>query len=172
MTSEHSDMQGAASDPFAYMYPFEFVLLVTFRKNGIGVPTAMWFAHERGNIYMVTSRTAGEIKRIRNNAWVLLASRDSMGKMLGPRIEALAHELPPARHASANASLARKYGAQYETIPSSEAVEEDEETFIEIEPIQKHRVTGTRRLPDSNADSKTGSEPQKPAYPGGQHSLH
>ncbi len=46
--------------PFAYLSPYEFVLLTTFRKSGVGVPTAMWFAHEQGKLYMVTGRTRGK----------------------------------------------------------------------------------------------------------------
>ena len=43
--------------------------------------------------------------------------------------------------------------AKYKVISSSEAEVEDEETFIEIEPVQTQHITGTRQLPDSNADS-------------------
>ena len=90
-------------NPFAYLSPNEFVLLTTFRKSGVGVPTAMWFAHEQGKLYMVTGRTTGKIKRIRNNGRVLLAPCDLMGKMLGLHIEAFAYELPVAQHVHANA---------------------------------------------------------------------
>ncbi len=124
--------QGGADDPFAYLSPYEFVLLTTFRKNGVGVPTAMWFAHEQGKLYMVTGRTTGKIKRVRNNSRVLLAPCDLMGNVLGPQIEAFARELPVAQHADANALLAEKYGAEYEMDSSSEGEEADEETFIEI----------------------------------------
>ena len=117
------------NDPFAYLYPYEFVLLTTFRKSGISVPTTMWFAHEHSKLYMVTGRTTGKIKRIRNNGHILLAPCDLMGRVLGPQIEGYAHELPPVQHAHADALLASKYGAQYEMDSSSE---EDEETFIEI----------------------------------------
>jgi len=120
------------NDPFAYLYPYEFVLLTTFRKSGIGVPTAMWFAHEHSKLYMVTGRTTGKIKRIRNNGYVLLTPCDLMGRVLGPQIDAYAHELPAVQHAHADALLASKYGAEYEMDTSSEGHEEDEETFIEV----------------------------------------
>jgi PPOX class probable F420-dependent enzyme len=131
MTSESAQQQGEAHDPFAYLFPYEFVLLTTFRKNGGGVPTAMWFAHEQGTLYMVTGRTSGKIKRIRNNDGVLLAPCDLMGNVLGPLIEAFARELPADQHPHANALLAQKYGEEYE-MDSSEGEEADEETFIEI----------------------------------------
>ena len=123
-------------DPFTSLSPYEFVLLTTFRKSGIGVPTAMWFAHEQGKLYMVTGRATGKIKRIRNTSRVLLAPSDLMGNTLGPQIEACARELPVAHHAHANALLAQKYGEQYE-MDSSEADDADEETFIELVSIPR-----------------------------------
>ncbi len=129
---ENAQLQSKTDDPFAYLYPYEFVLLTTFGKSSVGVPTAMWFAHGQGKLYMVTGRTSGKIKRIRNNSRVLLAPCDLMGKVLGPEIEASAHELPVAQHAHADALLAEKYGEEYEMDSSGEGEELDEETFIEI----------------------------------------
>src|SRR6266700_7854896 len=131
MTTESPQHQGEIDDPFAYLSPYEFVLLTTFRKSGVGVPTAMWFAHEHGKLYLVTSRTTGKLKRIRTTSRVLLAPCDWMGNVLGPQIEAYARELPVAQHAHANAVLAQKYGEQYE-MDALEAEDEDEETFLEL----------------------------------------
>jgi uncharacterized protein len=130
MTDASSQQQDEADDPFAYLYPYEFVLLTTFRESGVGVPTAMWFAHEHGKLSMVTGRHLGKIKRIRNHARVLLAPCDLMGNVLGPQVEALARELPADQHAHANALLAQKYGEEYEMDSSGEG--DEEETFIEI----------------------------------------
>lgn len=94
MTSDHSRSQNEASDPFAYLYPYEFVQLTTFRKSGAAVPTAMWFAHDQGKLYMVTINTSGKIKRMRHNEQVLLVPCDLTGNALGPQIEAVAYELP------------------------------------------------------------------------------
>ena len=137
MTVENTQTQSHAGDPFAYLYPYQFALLTTFRKNGLAMPTTMWFAHDQGKLYMVTSATVGKIKRIRNNGRVLLAPCDVRGKVLGEQIEAYAHELPPAQHEYANTLLASKYGEQYEMSSTEESTVdyEDDETFIEIEPF-------------------------------------
>ena len=137
MTVENTQTHSQTSDPFTYLYPYEFALLTTFRKNGLAVPTTMWFAHNQGKLYMVTSATVGKIKRIRNNGRVLLAPCDVRGKVLGEQIEAYAHELPPAQHEYANTLLASKYGEQYEMSSTEESTVdyEDDETFIEIEPF-------------------------------------
>src|SRR6266581_4462180 len=129
---ENAQLQSKTDDPFAYLYPYEFVLLTTFRKSSVGVPTAMWFAHEEGKLYMVTGRTSGKIKRIRNNSRVLLAPCDLIGNVLGPQIEAFARELLTDQHAHADALLAQKYGEEYEMDSPGEGEEVDKETFIEI----------------------------------------
>jgi len=127
-------VEGKPDDSFAYLYPYEFVLLTTFRKSGAGVPTAMWFAQEQGKLYMVTERMAGKVKRVHNNRRVLLAPCDVSGRVLGEQIEAYARELPTTEHPYANALLASKYGDEYE-MSSSEEYADDDETFLEIEPI-------------------------------------
>src|SRR6059058_2794143 len=126
MTSESQQQQGEMDDPFVSLYPYEFVLLTTFRKSGVGVPTAMWFAYEDGKLYMVTGRSTGKLKRILTTSRILLAPCDWMGNVLGPEIEGYARELPVSEHAHANAVLAQKYGEQYE-MDSSEEDGEDEE---------------------------------------------
>jgi hypothetical protein len=92
MTTESPQQQGEMNGPFASLSPYEFVLLTTFRISGVGVPTAMWLAHEYGKLYMVMGRTTGKLKRIRTTSRVLLAPYDLMGNVLRSQIEAYAHE--------------------------------------------------------------------------------
>jgi PPOX class probable F420-dependent enzyme len=153
MISKSTQERQERDNPFAYLYPYEFVLLTTFRKNGVGVPTAMWFAHEQGKLYMVTDHKSGKVKRIHNNRRVLLAPCDMMGHILGPQIDASARELPPDRYAHANAILAEKYGEEYET-DGSEDDAGDNETFIEIEPVQKSEVPSSR-MPGVSCDESS-----------------
>src|ERR1700730_18575648 len=131
MTTESPQQKGELDDPFASVFPYQFVLLITFRKSGVVVPNAMWFTYEHGKLYMLTGRTTGKLKRIRITGRVLLAPCDLMGNMLGPQIGAYAGELPVAQHAYANALLAQKYGERYE-MEAEEEVYEDEETFLEL----------------------------------------
>lgn len=131
MATPGQQHQGEMDDPFASLSPYEFVLLTTFRISGVDVPTAMWFAHERGKLFMVTGRSTGKLKRIRTTSRVQVAPCDWMGNLLGPQIEGYARELPVAEHTHANAVLAQKYGEQYEMDPR-DADGEDEETFIEV----------------------------------------
>ena len=61
----------------------EFLSLETFRKDGIGVKTPVWFAQEGGTLYVWTIGDSGKIKRIRNNPKVNIAPCRRFGKVTG-----------------------------------------------------------------------------------------
>jgi uncharacterized protein len=68
----------------------EFLSLETFRKNGIGVKTPIWFAQECDMLYIWTRGDSGKVKRIRNNARVNIASCKRFGEATGEWTEAQA----------------------------------------------------------------------------------
>ncbi len=87
------------------------VCLTTFRKNGIPVPTPVWFAERQGVIYTYTESHSGKIKRIRHTSRVTLASCSASGKIKGPAVEGQARIISDAQEiADAQATLAKKYG--------------------------------------------------------------
>ncbi len=61
----------------------EFLSLETFRKNGIGVKTPIWFAQEGDSLYMWTVGDSGKIKRIRNNPRVNITPCKRFGEVTG-----------------------------------------------------------------------------------------
>jgi len=61
----------------------EFLSIETFRKNGIGVKTTVWFAQEGDMLYIWTIGDSGKAKRIRNNARVNIAPCKRFGKVTG-----------------------------------------------------------------------------------------
>ena len=42
----------------------KYISLTTFRKNGIGVATAVWFGEDDGKLYVMTRSDMGKTKRI------------------------------------------------------------------------------------------------------------
>ena len=48
MTTDNTQAQSSVADSFAYLYPYEFVVLTTFRRDGREVPTTVWFTHDNG----------------------------------------------------------------------------------------------------------------------------
>jgi uncharacterized protein len=61
----------------------EFLSFETFRKNGIGVKTPVWFAQEGDMLCIWTVGDSGKIKRIRNNPRVNIAPCKRFGKVKG-----------------------------------------------------------------------------------------
>ena len=123
------------SDPFAYLYPHEFMLLKTFRKNGDAVGTVVWFANGNGKLYITTNITTGKVKRIRNNGRATMTPCDRMGKVIdgGREVSGKARLLPETEQAFQ--LLARKYGFMYRVFGLMRKLGKVHSTIIEIEPV-------------------------------------
>jgi uncharacterized protein len=87
----------------------EYISLKTFRKDGAGVATPVWFGEENGKLYVMTRSDMGKSKRIRNNPQVQVAPCSVRGRVTGPEFAATARILPPAEHAQARKAINRKY---------------------------------------------------------------
>lgn len=85
-------------------------LVTTFRRSGVPVSTPVWAAEADGRFYVRSERTAGKVKRLRNDSRVLIAPCTVRGKPLGAPLEARATVLTPAREQIAESALARRYG--------------------------------------------------------------
>ena len=80
---------------FASLQGHKYINLETFRKNGQGVRTPVWFGEEPQQgppekLFVYSTEDSGKAKRIRNNGRVRLAPCDMRGKVLGEWIEARA----------------------------------------------------------------------------------
>jgi PPOX class probable F420-dependent enzyme len=83
---------------FAAFAGHKYLNLETFRKNGEGVKTPVWFAAElsasldlsEAKLYVYTIGVSGKVKRIRNNNRVLIAPCNARGSLLGPWLDARA----------------------------------------------------------------------------------
>ncbi len=73
--------------PFANQ---KYLNLESFKKDGTGVATPLWFAEKDGTIYIYTLADAWKVKRIRNNPRVRIAPCDMRGKLKGNWVEAQA----------------------------------------------------------------------------------
>jgi hypothetical protein len=84
--------------------------LATFRRSGIVVATPVWAAESDGRFYVRSERTAGKVRRLRNDSRVLVAPCTVRGKPLGAPLEATASVLGPGREQIAERALVRRYG--------------------------------------------------------------
>ena len=87
----------------------KYMLLTTFRKSGVAVPTPVWFGEDDDNLYIMTRSDSGKFKRIRNNPGVRVAPCTVRGKVTGPEFSALARILPPEAWPRARQTIHRKY---------------------------------------------------------------
>ncbi|HEX6777378.1 MAG TPA: PPOX class F420-dependent oxidoreductase [Ktedonobacterales bacterium] len=85
------------------------ILLTTFRKNGEGVPTPVWYGRQGDHLYVFSLEKAGKVKRIRNSAEVQVAACTGTGRITGSTIEARARILAREEERIARRALRRKY---------------------------------------------------------------
>lgn len=85
------------------------ILLTTFRKNGEGVPTPVWYGRQENHLYVFSLEKAGKVKRIRNNTKVQIAACTGTGRVTGSTIEAQARILPRQEERTARRALRRKH---------------------------------------------------------------
>ena len=102
---------GTAPD-FAALHNAKYALLVTFRRDGTGVPTPVWFALlDDGRLVTRTEERTAKVRRIRTNPHAIVYPCDARGKPLGPGVEGAARILTDDRDTQqAEAALDRHYG--------------------------------------------------------------
>jgi PPOX class probable F420-dependent enzyme len=96
-------------DPLARFAGHDYLNLETFRKNGAGVRTPVWFAEKDGELLLYTLADSGKVKRIRNNPRVRIAPSDLRGNLRGDWIDAQARLLDGDEARAANRLLNQKY---------------------------------------------------------------
>ena len=89
----------------------QYLNLETFRKNGVGVRTPVWFGQEDQTLYVITMAGSGKVKRIRNNGRVNIAPCKMDGTPTGTWVPANAQEITdPETTKKVNLLLDKKYG--------------------------------------------------------------
>ena len=102
------------TNKFAALQGVRYINLETFRKNGTGVQTPVWFASGPTStppetLYVYSTADSGKAKRIRNNSRVRVAPCDMRGRVLGDWIEAQAKIGTEAEAEVAMRLLNKKY---------------------------------------------------------------
>ncbi|MFF8960102.1 PPOX class F420-dependent oxidoreductase [Streptomyces sp. NPDC014894] len=58
-----------------------YISLTTFRKDGTGVATPVWFAQDGEKLYVWTNSESWKVKRLRNDSRVTVTECDARGKI-------------------------------------------------------------------------------------------
>ncbi len=95
----------------------KYINLETYRKNGQGVRTPVWFV-ERNNgegnvLYVRTSDDTGKYKRVRNNPSVQIAPCDMRGSVKGNWVKGEARIAGEEEKLRVFKMLEKKYGIMY-----------------------------------------------------------
>lgn len=90
-----------------------YVSLLSYKRNGSGVETAVWAAPLDGKLVVFTLKDSFKVRRIRRNPKVRVAKCGVAGKLLGPwRDGTCVLVTDPAHEARAYDALNAKYGWQ------------------------------------------------------------
>ena len=87
----------------------KYLSLTTFKRDGTGVATPVWFVAEAGKVLVVTDADSYKARRIRRNASVTVAECTASGRLRSSRVPARAHILPYREAPRAGQLMARKY---------------------------------------------------------------
>jgi uncharacterized protein len=87
----------------------KYMSLETFKKNGQGVKTPVWFVLHENALYLYTKADSWKVKRIRNNHRVRVAACNFRGDIKGPWLDGTASRVEGDERLAADALLDRKY---------------------------------------------------------------
>ena len=99
-----------ATDRLAPFRNQKYINIETFRRDGRGVKTPVWFVlRENGVFYVYTEAASWKVKRIRNNPRVRVAPCKMRGDVTGAWQAASAQIVNGEEEQAANRLLDRKY---------------------------------------------------------------
>jgi PPOX class probable F420-dependent enzyme len=101
---------GVGASDFEHLSGHKYMLLITYRRNGEGVPTPVWFGLRDGKAYLHTERRTAKFKRIRANPRVRVAPCTMRAKPRGPAAEGTARVVSPDEEPQAEAAIQANYG--------------------------------------------------------------
>ena len=87
----------------------KYINILTYKKNGHGVSTPVWFIQKDDKIYIRTSNQSGKVKRIKNNNNVLYALCNISGKIKGEWHSGVA-KIEPDINRMIFSKITEKYG--------------------------------------------------------------
>ena len=113
----------------------KYGLVVTYKRDGTGVPTPVWFGlDDEGRLYFRTGANVAKVKRIRNNPRVLVAPCSVRGKPLGPSIEGTARVLAGEEKEHAEAAIQSNYGLGRRLYERAADAVGGDEVYVEVVP--------------------------------------
>ena len=89
--------------------PGKYLSLTSFRRDGTGVATPVWFVEAGGRLLVETDAASYKVRRIRRDPRVTIAPCTATGRLRGAPVPAWAELLPDTEVAHVEQLMARKY---------------------------------------------------------------
>jgi PPOX class probable F420-dependent enzyme len=99
-----------SEDKLSQLSNFKYIDIETYRKNGTGVRTPIWFIIYQGLIYFRSDAKSGKVKRIRNNPHVRIAPCDIRGNVKGNWFDGKVKFADSAESSIVYSMIDKKYG--------------------------------------------------------------
>jgi hypothetical protein len=116
---------------------YQYLNLETFRKNGNGVKTPVWFVQDGNTLFVRTIADSGKVKRIRNHQQVHIAPCKMDGALLGNWMEASARLVSdPEIGIKVDRLLGKKYGLMKKVFGLASTLQRHKSTIIEIRVVE------------------------------------
>jgi uncharacterized protein len=91
------------------VFPGKYLSITSFRRDGTGVATPVWFVQEDGRLLVETDASSYKVRRIRRNPSVMIAACTVTGRLRGEPVRAHAELLPDVEISRVEQLMARKY---------------------------------------------------------------
>jgi len=90
-------------------FPGKYLSITSFRRDGTGKATPVWFVQEGGRLLVETDASSYKVRRIRRNPRVTVAPCGPTGRLHGTPATARAELLPDSEIGRVERLMARKY---------------------------------------------------------------
>ena len=104
-----TDETRAYGTPVTWTFPGKYISVTTYKRDGTGMVTPVWFVQEGDRLLFRTGVASGKAKRIRSNPAVLVAVCTIRGELLGPQVSGVARVLSGSAADDAKRLINRKY---------------------------------------------------------------
>jgi PPOX class probable F420-dependent enzyme len=91
------------------VFPGKYLSLTSFRRDGSGVATPVWFVETDGRLLVETDASSYKIRRIRRDPRVTIAPCTATGRLRGTPVPAWAELLPDTEVTHVDQLMSRKY---------------------------------------------------------------
>jgi PPOX class probable F420-dependent enzyme len=99
-----------SNDKLAQFANQKYLNLESYRRNGQGVRTPLWFVEDNRALYFYTPAHSYKVKRIAANPRVRVVPCDMRGNVKGEWVDAMARRIYGEESRRADELLDRKYG--------------------------------------------------------------